>query len=197
MKHVMWSLSAAFVLFLGAGRANADIVVNGGFETGDFTGWTVSGVDPFDVFVSTSMPHSGLFAADLGSVGGIGFLSQTLPTTAGQTYALSYWLANDGFGPVEHFDARINGNVIPGSVLDSPGIDSGFPYRQFTFDFTATGPTTVLSFGERQDPAFLHLDDVSVNAVVVVPEPATLGLLCIGLAGLAGCGWRRRQRAAA
>src|ERR1035438_10132622 len=88
--------------------AQADIVVNGGFEAG-FTGWAFTGVcmgvaagsppgggcQPADVGTDPGY-HSGGYAAYLGATPGT--LSQTLATTAGSTYTLSYWLANDQVG---------------------------------------------------------------------------------------------------
>jgi hypothetical protein len=105
------------------------------------------------------MPHSGRYAANLGPFGALGFLSQTFPTTAGTTYTLSYWLANDS-GTPNQFEALINGTVIPGSQLLN--VD-GFPYTHYVFTFVATGSSTQLMFGYRQDPAYFHLDDVSVS----------------------------------
>src|SRR5690349_18513809 len=70
-------------------------VMNGGFETGDFTNWTV--VDNSgDTFVDNGSntgiaPHSGSYLAALGPVRSLGSLSQTLITATGQSYLLSLW----------------------------------------------------------------------------------------------------------
>ena len=55
--------------------------------------------------------ESGSFAAALGSVGSDGTLSQTLQTTAGQQYTLSFWLANNGSSP-DDFTAKWNGATV-------------------------------------------------------------------------------------
>jgi hypothetical protein len=51
-------------------------------------------------------------------------------------------------------------------------------------------------FLASEDPAYFHLDDVSVAPVSPVPEPASLTLFGLGLVPLAGYAWRRRQKAA-
>jgi hypothetical protein len=61
--------------------------------------------------------------------------------------------------------------------------------------FTATGSSTVLQFGERDDPDWIALDDVSVNAVAT-PEPARVIALGIGIVGMGGYALRRRRTAA-
>src|SRR5260370_962726 len=73
-----------------AGRAQS---VNGGFETGDLTGW---GGDQEGASV-TSEPryvHSGIYGVQLGTVGPLGHLTQTLPTIPGSNYLISLWLNN-------------------------------------------------------------------------------------------------------
>ena len=58
--------------------------------------------------ILTAKRESGQFAAGMGPVGSDGTLSQTLQTTAGQQYTLSFWLANQGAGPND-FTVKWNG----------------------------------------------------------------------------------------
>jgi hypothetical protein len=147
--------------FTVAGSAS-NLLVNGDFETGDLTGWLQSG-DTDNTGVDGGLPHSGNFAAYLGPVGSEGFLAQAFPTTPGATYTLGYWLEHDGGAP-SSFRAMIDGGDLAGSVFVD---DPGFAYTEFAFGFTATGSTTTLTFGFREDVSLWHLDDVSV-----VPGPA-------------------------
>jgi hypothetical protein len=74
--------------------ASADLVVNGGFETGTFAGWTQFGDTSF-TGVSSGVPvHSGNFAAFFGPTDFIGGIFQNLPTVVGQTYTLDFWLSH-------------------------------------------------------------------------------------------------------
>lgn len=82
------------VLFLGTSAAFAEgvnLVNNGGFETGNFTGWTQGG-NRIATTVSDSTVNTGSFAAALGPVGSDGNLSQTLNTVAGQAYTITFYL---------------------------------------------------------------------------------------------------------
>jgi hypothetical protein len=148
------------------------LLANGGFETGDFTGWTQSG-DTSDTFVSSGSPHTGTYAADLGpfATGGDGFLAQSFASTPGSHYTLDYWLANDG-GTPNSFHAMIDGVDIPLSVLTDA---AAMPYTEFTFDILATLPTTELKFGFIQVPNYWHLDDVSVVPAGPAPGPHAHG----------------------
>ena len=88
-----------------------------------------------------------------------GTLSQTLQTTAGQQYTLSFWLANRGAGPND-FTVKWNGATVM-ALTNAPAQG----YTQYTFTVTATGPTSVLEFDARQDPSHWSLDSISVTAI--------------------------------
>jgi PEP-CTERM motif len=51
----------------------------------------------------------------------------------------------------------------PGAILDLNGTPVPHTYQQYTVSFVASNPSTNISFSFREDPAFLHLDDVSVT----------------------------------
>ena len=79
------------------------LITNGSFETHDFGGWTLggnSGSSSFgaQIFIDANA-ENGTYAAGLGSMGSDGTLSQTIATTAGQTYTLSFWLQNEAASP--------------------------------------------------------------------------------------------------
>ena len=132
------------------------VVQNGGFETGDFTSWTPSGNTGF-TYVDNNFVHSGNFGARLGPFGSLGFLSQTLPTVAGQSYLLSAWLDSPDGQITNNFLVSWNGTTIFSRTnLSKTG------WTNLQFIVTATSSSTVLKFGFRNDPAYLGLDDVSV-----------------------------------
>jgi Carbohydrate binding domain len=74
-----------------------NLIVNGGFETGDFTGWTTDGGND----VNSSNPSSvvafeGRDNVGGGNVGSDAYFYQTVSTTPGNFYILSFWAASDG-----------------------------------------------------------------------------------------------------
>ena len=104
----------------GVGQADNNLITNGGFETGDFTGWMLTGIDLSHDQVRAQDPHSGTFAAFLGSVGGDSFLSQLFATNPGDSYTLDYFLKSPG-GTPNDFAVEIDGVVIPGSTFTNAG----------------------------------------------------------------------------
>ena len=137
------------------------LVQNGGFEAGTFTNWTQSGNTAYtSVTSNSSFVHSGTYGAELGPSGSLGYLSQTLPTFAGQNYLLSLWMDSpDGETPNE-FNVSWNGNTLI-DLVNMPELG----WTNLQFIVTASGSSTVLQIGARDDPTYLALDDVSVTPI--------------------------------
>jgi len=177
-------------------QAKANYIVNGGFETGDFSGWTASGNTSGGIFVRVAgspggySPHSGTYFAAVGPAGALGFLSQTFSDTLGQNLEITYYLASNGATP-NQFETIYDGSTLfDQSNIPATGSSSPWPYVQYTFDVTATGSDT-LTFGFSDPPSVLAFDDVSVNPISTIPEP--ISLVAFGTA-LAGLGFLRRWK---
>jgi hypothetical protein len=155
------SLSATATQPLTLTILAANLVLNGGFETGNFSSWMTSG-NLADTFVTTGSQyaHSGTYGAQLGPSGSLGYLSQTLATTAGTSYLLSFWLDSpDGKTPNEFLVSWNGTNLFDQVNLGTTG------WTNLQFTVTATGSNTTLEFGFRNDPSYFGLDDISVNAI--------------------------------
>src|SRR5262249_31970278 len=133
---------------------DGNLVANCGFETGDFTDWTLSGDQSFMEVLPGG--YSGCYAAFLGPTGDLGFLAQDLPTAAGESYDLSFWLRN--MGTPNRFQVLWNGAFVY-HCDNCPN----FPLTQFRFTgLIATDESTELKFGFYNPPDFFLFDDVVV-----------------------------------
>ena len=171
--------------FAPAVQASTELVTNGGFETGSFAGWTWSGNTGHTVV--SLVAHSGSYGARLGPVGSDGYLSESLATISGGRYNISFWLGNDG-GTPNDFGLTFGANTL--QALTNVG---GFGYTLYSFSNVLGSGLDTLAFNFRQDPAFFHLDDVSVTAAAV-PLPAGLPLLMAGLGGLGLVGRKSKKK---
>lgn len=207
-------LATGMTVLVAPGSAQANLLQNGSFETGSWSntgsGWmdvtpgstAITGWSLVNNNVAWSAPGNtdgivaldGIHALDLTGMGNInpnGGVTQTIATTIGHSYTLSLFL-----------DAVV-AYGIPASVLvQAGGMSQAFNkttngWQQYGFDFVATGANTSITLSGVRSPNtyYIGLDNVSVVAAApmsgTVPEPGSLALLGLGMAGLIGV---RRQR---
>lgn len=218
MRTVVAAL-AVFVLISSPALAN--IITNGSFETpsvtpGGFnnfnsgstgiTGWTVVG--PQASIVSGSYKSFGLsFPAEDGSqwldLTGDGSnasegVQQTVATTAGATYDLSFFVGNQVnpggiYGTTSTVEVLVNGTPAQ-TVTNALGAGGATQvWEQFGLSFVAASGSTTVEFLNR-DPSTDNtngLDNVVLtqSPSSTVPEPSTLAmfvlpLFVLGLAAL-------------
>jgi PEP-CTERM motif len=187
-----------------AAPAMANIVTNGGFEAGE-TGWTNNG---WSVVNADRGIHSGVNSMGTGCVDA-GFsctFGQTLSTVAGQRYDISFWLYSDGivvngnvFGQSPNglrvwFDGAIVDTIIDFPTTNTgPDFYPGGPSTLVTINgAVASGTSALLQFGGYHLPSAIFMDDISVVASNVVPEPGSIAL--VGLALLGPAATRRGKR---
>ena len=183
--HTRILASVALAAGLALTPANAaSIVTNGGFETGDFTGWVINPVS-YPMYIVTSPVSGGQFAAQIAGFDfGPDTLSQTLTTTAAQNYNLSFDLWQDQ-GIPNGFSVAWNGNTIFTET------DISHSYLTYSFNVVGTGSDDLL-FTAYNNPAFTYLDNVSVSAVSAVPEASTWTIMIVGFAGFGFIAYRRK-----
>ena len=196
MRNKINFLAVILTAFLGTQAALADqLVTNGGFETGDLTGWTVGGpttssTDPAAFYgVDTLDAATGTYGAYLSTDStqlspNQLTLSQTLTVAPSHTYVISFSLAQDVAPSLPAF-----GNLFQVSLGNvTVYAKSNLPVSAFTnYSFTVTTAANVpvsdpLTFTLQNDLGYFSLDNVSVSSA---PEPSTL-LLVIPAVALLG-----------
>jgi hypothetical protein len=164
-----------------ASAVGTDLVQNGGFETGDLSNWTEVGNTGYGNVTCGSAPE-GSCEAFFGPIGSLGGIEQSIATTAGGEYAISFILNSDG-GTPGAFKVDFGSETLL-SLTNPPAAGD----QTFTFDAIATAADTVLQIQFQDDSGFMFLDSVQVSAV---PEPTSIVLMGVGLLGLAAS--RRRK----
>jgi MYXO-CTERM domain-containing protein len=186
MKKTIFAVTA---VALAAAAANAQLT-NGGFETGDFTGWSQFGDLSFTGVTSGTLngvgPQEGAFHAYFGPIGS-GGISQAIAANTGDTLTITFMLGNNPYNspfPDDSVSVDVGGvNLAAATNVGS------LNYGGLSFTLTSPVDNPVLSFTFHNAPDYWLLDNVAVN-VTQTPAPGAAAVL--GLGGLAA--GRRRRR---
>jgi hypothetical protein len=194
MKVITLFLTMLLSFFLTVSGNTAQLVTNGDFQTGDFTGWNVD---------QTYIPNSCLVVVDIyggddltatwsgwgvnGRDGIYDSISQRLATAQGHNYVLKFDLTH--IVDPGNFRVTWEGNEIL-SLINPPAFD-----QNYTFHLDANSPSgSLLTFSGFETEGLWLLDCVSVNGKEgppVAPIPGSLLLLGSGL--IAVVGFRKRS----
>lgn len=193
--------------------ARANLLTNGSFETplvpvGGFsnfnsgstgiTGWTAVG--PQVSIVSTAYVSFGLsFPAEDGSQwldltgdasNAVEGVEQTVATTAGATYDLSYFVGNQvnpggPYGTTSTVNVYVGGALVQSAVNSSGAGGTKQVWEQFNTSFVASGSSATIEFlnGDPKTDNTNGLDNVALTLGTTspTPEPSTLAMFTLAL----------------
>jgi hypothetical protein len=193
----------------------APIVTNGSFEeTANFVadgnntmsllagstamaGWTVTNgtlawIGPTNPFGLTA--QSGGYFLDLTGYHDnvpYGGVSQSIATTIGGQYALSFYLGSSAqYGVPDSIVATADSTT---GTFTSSNPTTNNVWQLETLLFIATSTSTVISLVGNSGNQYIGLDNVAVTAV---PEPSTWALMILGFMGVGLMAYRRKNTSA-
>ncbi len=185
-----------------AGPALANLLMNPGFETGDFSGWDAGGW-----YAGTGADaHSGTYGAAYwvpsGRSGGDYYVMlQYVPVSAGLAYDASAWLRTVSFNQSEAWLEVVFHDSTGGWVgqFQAGAVTGLTSYTQYSLNnltapvgsVTASVRAVVHTTANTTDNAWYTWDDFSMTQTI--PEPTTLGLVGAGVMLMAAMKCRRNR----
>lgn len=215
MKKNFLALAATlgFLSFVSPASAAVNLLTNGGFESGDYsganfdtlsagslaiTGWTIGG-NSIDWVASYWQAAEGIRSVDLSGTG-LGSVSQDFTATAGQKYLVSFFLSGnpDGSPTTKQVSVDVDGVSQIFNFVIGGNSHSDMQWQPYSFLFTANQALETLKFTSLAsgDGPFSYgaaLDNVTVSAV---PELSTWAMMLLGFAGIGFFAYRNSKRAA-
>jgi hypothetical protein len=195
------------VLAMSAETSAAPIsVINGGLETGNFSGWSTSGYGSETVVSSVKpvmlpvvySPTEGSYFANLYADA---TLSQNTSWNAGDKLSFDWnFVANDylPYNDWSIFEIRDSGNhvISPVSLADisTVGDYQATGWKHYTYTFASAGSGSI-NFGvynssDHTFPSQLLIDKITAAPS---PEPASMTLFGMGIAGLIGSRVKKKK----
>ncbi len=147
-------------------------IVNGSFETGDFTGWTADGGSSVEFLALGD--EFGNYSVVLGAFAGS--VSQDIATVAGQHYTLSFVVTGDPGSNDGNSTTTDNTLFVTwdGATVFSQ-VDSYDGFTRYTFDLIATDTNSTLSFNYTDNGTGMILDQVLVASATAPATESTDG----------------------
>lgn len=172
-------------------HTQAGMIVNGGFEAGNLSGWTVTETGSagagHDYGVTNGsdggygpVAHSGSYGAYINPPGGTVDFSQTIDIPTAGNYAIDFWVQ-------PYFnDADVVSVFLGGVELYTTNFTEGGPYTEIDLTAAAGSGSQTVDFQFAAGSGPIFFDDASLTALEpTVPEPTTAlaGLLLLPFAG--------------
>jgi hypothetical protein len=199
-------------VLLQSGVSRANVVQNSGFETGDFTNWTVNaGSDvtyqpvviaynqaspyPTGAFgeIIPTAPNGGSYGAYFVADNAFQSISQSISLTQGQSYQVSFEVYSPNNGRRNAFDATLQSNVdgVLSPLFTAHTLASGWTIYSAIFSASAGPYSFALNFHGDGIPAGDFV--VDNPTVAAVPEASTWAMMILGFVGVGFLAYRRRE----
>jgi hypothetical protein len=155
-------------------NTSSQLIVNGGFETGNLSSWSAGGV--YLPFVVTGHAHAGTYSSQLGASSGTEpngnsslYQTITIPSTVtSATLTFWYWPSTTDTITYDWQEAQVQNTSGTMLAQIMKVASNSHTWTQKTFDLTPyKGQTIRIYFNDHQDGygdlTYMYLDDVSVT----------------------------------